>query len=321
MHGKEEKLEYRHLGKSGLEVSVVGLGTNNFGGRCDLNQTSTVIHSALDSGINLFDTANIYGAGLSEEYIGRVIEGHRHEVVIATKFAGPVGEGPMLRGASRQHIFTAVEDSLRRLDTDYIDLYQVHFPDNETPLEETIRALDDLVRSGKVRYLGNSNFLGWQIAASHWIAQTHHLTPFVSAQPQYSLLQRGIEEEVVPACMEYGLGILPYFPLASGFLTGKYRRDQEPPEGTRLAGSPASDRILNDHNFGILDSLEQFAQARGHTILDLAIGWLASLQHVSSVIAGATKPEQVQQNVAAAAWILDADDLDEVDSITKATAS
>jgi aryl-alcohol dehydrogenase-like predicted oxidoreductase len=310
-------VKYQHLGRSGLEVSIVGLGTNNFGRRCDLDQTKDVVHSAIDAGINLLDTANSYGGGLSEEYIGHAVEGHRHEVVIATKFASPVGEGPMLRGASRQHIVGAVEDSLRRLDTDYIDLYQVHMPDPHTPLEETMRALDDLVRAGKVRYLGNSNFAGWQIAASHWVAQTHNLTPFISAQPQYNLLDRSVEQEVVPACNEYGLGILPFFPLSSGFLTGKYRRGQEPPEGTRLAGSPTAERTLNDSNFDKLEPLEQFAEARGHTILELAIGWLASLPHVGSVIAGATSAEQVAQNVAAAAWELDADELAEVDSITK----
>jgi len=310
-------VEYQHLGRSGLEVSVVGLGTNNFGRRCDLEQTTAVVNSAIDAGITLFDTADMYGGGLSEEYIGQAIEGHRQQVVLATKFSGAMGEGPMVKGSSRSHIINAVEASLRRLGTDYIDLYQAHFPDRDTPLEETLRALDDLVRAGKVRYIGNSNFAGWEIAASHWVAETHNLTPFISAQPAYSLLQRDIEQEVVPACNEYGLGILPYSPLASGFLTGKYRRDQDPPEGTRLAGSPMSGRILNDRNFEMLEPLEQFAEERGHTILELAIGWLASLPHVGSVIAGATSPEQVAQNVAAAAWALDADEMAEVDAITK----
>ena len=310
-------MEYQHLGRSGLEVSAVGLGTNQFGRRCDLDQTRAIVHRALDLGITLLDSADIYGEGLSEEYIGRAIEGHRHEVVVATKFSMPMGEGPMRRGASRSYMMNAVEDSLRRLGTDYIDLYQVHFPDPDTPLEETMRALDDLVRDGKVRYIGNSNFAGWEIAASYWIAQIHHLTPFISAQPAYNLLDRGVEQEVVPACKQYGLGILPFFPLASGFLTGKYRRDQDPPDGTRLAASPMSGRILNDSNFDKLEALEQFAQARGRTILELSIGWLASQPHVGSVIAGATRPEQVEQNVAAAAWSLDAEELAEVDSITK----
>ena len=310
-------VEYRNLGRSGLEVSVVGIGTNNFGRRMDAEQARIVVNKAIDLGINLFDTADSYGpAGLSEEYLGRALDSRRHDVVIATKFASQMGEGPMRSGASRRYIMSAAEDSLRRLGTDYIDLYQMHFPDPHTPLEETIRALDDLVRSGKVRYIGNSNFAGWQIAASHYVSQINHFVPFISAQNQYSLLDRRVEKEVVPACDEFGLGMLPYFPLASGFLTGKYRRGQEPPEGTRLAGSPAAGRTLTDANFDTLEALEQFAQARGHTMIELAFGWLASQSHVGSVIAGATKPEQVEQNAAAAEWTLDAEELAEIDSIT-----
>ena len=310
-------MEYRHLGRSGLEVSVVGLGCNNFGRRCDPEQTAKVVHKALDEGITLLDTSDTYGpGGLSEEYIGSALQGRRQEVVLATKFASPMGEGPMRRGASRHYIMSAVEDSLRRLGTDYIDLYQVHFPDRDTPLEETMRALDDLVRSGKVRYIGCSNFAGWEIAACHWIAQTHHLTPFISAQPEYNLLKRDIEQEVLPACDEYGLGILPFFPLASGFLTGKYLRGRDAPEGTRLAAGPAGERMLTDENFDVLERLDDFARARGHTILELAISWLASKPNVGSVIAGATRPEQVEQNAEAAAWRLDAEEMAEVDSIT-----
>jgi len=314
-------MEYRNLGRSGLQVSVVGLGCNNFGRRCDVDRTREVVHKALDLGINLLDTADIYGpGGLSEEYLGKAIEGKRHDVVLATKFAGPTGEGPMDSGASRNHIMAAVEASLRRLNTDYIDLYQVHFPDAKTPLDETLRALDDLVRAGKVRYIGNSNFAGWQVAESHWIAKTNHFAPFVTAQNQYNLLERNVERELVPACNAYGLSILPYFPLASGFLTGKYHKDQPLPEGTRLgnpAAAPMASRILNDANYAVLDRLEAFATAHEHTMLELAIGWLASLPHVGSVIAGATRPEQVEQNVAAASWKLTAEELAEVDTITK----
>ena len=310
-------MEYRKLGRSGLEVSVVGLGCNNFGRSCDVEQTKAIVHRALDVGITLLDTADSYGpGGLSEEYIGKALEGHRRDVVLATKFASPMGEGPMHGGASRRYIMNAVEDSLRRLDTDYIDLYQVHFPDPGTPLEETLRALDDLVRDGKVRYIGCSNFAGWQIASAHYIAEARNLTPFISAQPQYNLLDRRVEREIVPACKEFGLGVLPFFPLSSGLLTGKYRRGEDAPEGTRLAG-PMGERMLNERSFDTVERLEEFAQGRGHTILELAIGWLASQPHVGSVIAGATSPEQVEQNAEAGAWVLDAEELAEVDSITK----
>jgi aryl-alcohol dehydrogenase-like predicted oxidoreductase len=313
-------MEYRNLGRSGLQVSIVGLGCNNFGRRCDLDRTREVVGKALDLGINLLDTADIYGpGGLSEEYLGKALEGKRHDVVLATKFAGKVGEGPMTSGASRNHIIDAVHASLRRLNTDYIDLYQVHFPDAQTPIDETLRALDDLVRAGKVRYIGNSNFAGWQVAEAHWVAKTNHLTPFISAQNQYNLLERHVERELVPACNAYGLSILPYFPLASGFLTGKYHKDQPLPQDTRLgnpAAAPMASRILNEANYEILERLEAFATARDHTMLELAIGWLASLPHVGSVIAGATRPEQVEQNAAAASWKLTAEELAEVDAIT-----
>lgn len=312
-------MEYRHLGRSGLQVSVVGLGCNNFGMRCDFDQSKTVVHKALDAGITLFDTADVYGGqGRSEEFLGKILKGHRQDVVIATKFGMKMGEGPHKSGGSRKYIISAVEDSLRRLDTDYIDLYQMHRPDPETPIEETLHALDDLVRSGKVRYIGNSNYGGWQAAEAHYVAKQANLTPFISAQNEYNLLDRRIEAELVPACSKFGLSILPYFPLASGFLTGKYRQGQDLPAGTRLANAgPMAARVLTDKNFEILGKLEAFADARGKTMLDLAIGWLASLSHVGSVIAGATKPEQIDQNVAAGAWKLTAEELAEVDAISK----
>ncbi len=313
-------MEYRNLGRSGLQVSAVGLGCNNFGMRIDAAQSAEVVHKALDLGINFFDTADIYGGrGKSEEMLGAALKGRRRNAVIATKFAGPMGDGPLWSGASRRYIFDAVDDSLRRLGTDYIDLYQVHFPDAKTPIEETMRALDDVVRAGKVRYIGCSNFTGWQVVESQWIARTQDLSPFASAQNQYNLLDRRIERELAPACEKYGLGILPYFPLASGFLTGKYRPGEKPAEGTRLAAWGArGESVLSEPNFALLTKLEDFAQARGHTMIDLAIGWLASHAFVPSVIAGATKPEQVEQNVAAGAWRLTPEEMVEVDKITKA---
>jgi aryl-alcohol dehydrogenase-like predicted oxidoreductase len=312
-------VEYRNLGRSGLQVSVVGLGCNNFGRRCDQAQTQAVVDRAIERGITLFDTADIYGpGGLSEEYLGAALGDRRRDVIIATKFAGPMGEGPMRSGASRRYIFDAVDASLRRLKSDYIDLYQVHFPDAKTPVEETLRALDDVVRAGKVRYIGCSNFTAWQVVEAHWTSRSEHLNAFVSAQNQYNLLDRRIERELAPACEKYGLGILPYFPLASGFLTGKYRPGAPAPEGTRLAAAgPMADRIMNEPNFETLAKLETFAQGAGRTMVELAVGWLASHPFISSVIAGATKPEQVDANVAAGDWRLGADEMREVNAITR----
>lgn len=312
-------MEYRHLGRSGLQVSVVGLGCNNFGMRCDFDQSEKVVNHALEAGITLFDTADVYGGqGKSEEFLGKILKGRRNDVVIATKFGMKMGEGPHKMGGSRKYIISAVEDSLRRLQTDYIDLYQMHRPDPATPIEETLRALDDLVTSGKVRYIGSSNFSGWQTAEAHYIAQQRGYAPFISAQNEYNLLNRGIEAELVPACNKYGVQILPFFPLASGFLTGKYRQGQDLPAGTRLANAgPMAARMLTDKNYEMLGKLEDFAEQRGKTMVDLAIGWLASLSHVGSVIAGATRPEQIDQNVAAGEWRLTAEELAEVDALSR----
>ncbi len=314
-------MEYRNLGKSGLQVSVVGLGCNNFGMRCDYDQTVAVVNKALEVGMNLFDTADVYGGqGRSEEFLGKALQGRRQDVVLATKWGNRMGEGPMKSGGSRRYIIAAAEDSLRRLQTDYIDLYQMHVPDPTTPIDETMRALDDLVTSGKVRYIGHSNFTGWMTAEAHYVAQMRGYAPFVSAQNQYSLLDRGIEKELVPACEKYGVSVLPYFPLASGFLTGKYKKDQEKPEGARLS-NPAmgrmADRIFNDHNYEVLDKLENFAAQRNHGVLDVAIGWLASKPYIGSVIAGATKPEQVEANARAGEWKLTAEEMAEVDAIAR----
>jgi aryl-alcohol dehydrogenase-like predicted oxidoreductase len=310
-------MEYRNLGRSGLEVSIVGLGTNNFGGRMDYEQTAIVVDKALDIGINLLDTADMYGAGKSEQFIGRALKGKRDQAVIATKFAGPMGEGPMRRGASRRYILQAVDDSLRRLETDYIDLYQVHFPDAKTPMEETVRTLDDLVTAGKIRYAGNSNFAGWQIATAAKIAEHEHIEPFVTAQNQYNLLDRRVEQEVVPAVQAFGLSILPFFPLSSGLLTGKYHRGEARPEGARLSQGPQADRMLTDANFEVVEKLEDFARRHDHTLLELAFSWLASKPYIGSVIAGATKPEQVEANANAAAWHLSDEEMAEVDQISK----
>ena len=306
-------MKYRQLGSSGLQVSAIGLGTNNFGRRLDAAATETVVHAALDAGVNMIDTSNSYGDGQSEEFIGRALKGRRHEAVLATKVSSRVSDGPNNAGNSRKHIYDQVDVSLRKLRTDYIDLYQIHWWDPNTPIEETLRALDELIRAGKVRYAGCSNFAAWQVCESHWTAKTLGINGFVSMQPHYSMLYRKPEEEMIPFCEKYGIGILPYYPLENGFLTGKYRRDQPAPDGTRLAENDRG--ALTSRNFDILESLEGFAADRGHTILELAFAWLLANPMVSSVIAGATRVEQVKANAASAAWSLTADELEEVNGI------
>ena len=312
-------MEYRNLGDSGLKISLAGLGCNNFGMRCDPEQSRAVVHRALDEGVTFFDTADIYGnRGGSEELLGKALGKRRREVVVATKFGMPMGAGPYDRGASRRYLMAAAEASLRRLDTDYLDLYQLHQPDPDTPQEETLAALDDLVRAGKVRYLGNSNFSGWQVADADWISRTRSFARYVSAQNQYNLLDRRIERDLLPACQKFGLGMLPYFPLASGFLTGKYRRGAEPPEGTRLAVmQPMAKQVMTEQNFATLERLEEFARGRGHTLVELATSWLACQPVVSSVISGATRPEQVTENVKACGWKLTDEERKQVDAITR----
>ncbi|WP_309088366.1 aldo/keto reductase [Phenylobacterium sp.] len=306
-------MHLRRLGNSGLKVSEVGLGCNNFGMRIDQAASQAVVDAALDAGINFFDTADIYGGTKSEVFLGQALGKRRAEVVVATKFGMTVGGDARKTGGSRRWIMQAVEDSLRRLGTDWIDLYQFHQPDPDTPVDETLRALDDLVRQGKVRYLGNSNFTGWQIADADWIARTEGLNRFVSAQNELSLLNRKSMFEVLPACERFGLGFLPYFPLASGLLSGKYRRGEAPPADTRLAAwGERGQRALTDHNFDKVEALTAWAQARGRTILDLAFAWLLAQAPVASVIAGATRPEQVAANAAAADWRLTAEEVAEV---------
>jgi aryl-alcohol dehydrogenase-like predicted oxidoreductase len=307
-------MDYRRLGDSGLKVSEIGLGCNNFGMRIDQSATDAVIGAAIEHGVTFLDTADVYGGrGKSEEMIGHALKGKRQQVVLATKFAMPMGDTPDKRGGSRRYIMAAVEASLTRLQTDYIDLYQMHSPDPDTPIEETLSALDDLVTQGKVRYIGNSNFTGWQIADAEWTARTEHMNRFVSAQNNYSLLERRVEHEVNPACERFGLGMLPFFPLASGLLTGKYKRGEAPPEGTRLAAWGARGaQALNDKNFDKLEALSSWAEERGHDMLDLAFAWLLGHPVVSSVIAGATKPEQVAANAKTASWKLTPQEVEEV---------
>ncbi|MCA2214614.1 aldo/keto reductase [Jidongwangia harbinensis] len=312
-------MSYRRLGNSGLVVSVVGIGCNNFGRKLDADGTRAVVDAAFDAGITLFDTADIYGTphGASEECLGAALKGRRDEIVLASKFGmdmeGINGNDFGARG-SRRYIVRAVEASLRRLETDHLDLYQMHEPDPATPIDETLAALDDLVRSGKVRYLGNSNFTGWQIADADWTARASGLTPFISAQNQYSLLHREVEAEVVPACEHFGLGLLPFFPLDSGLLSGKYRRGETPAEGTRLS-LPRYQRWLDGADWDTIEALTEYGAERGHSLLDVAIAGLAARPAVTSVIAGATTPDQVHANAAAATWQLTTADVAALDAL------
>jgi aryl-alcohol dehydrogenase-like predicted oxidoreductase len=309
-------MTYRQLGDSGLTVSTVGVGCNNFGRRLDQDGTNAVVRQAIDSGVTLFDTADIYGQGASEEMLGLALGSERENVVVATKFGmdmqGANGPDWGVRG-SRRYIRKAVEASLRRLGTDWIDLYQLHRPDPQTPIEETLAALDELVREGKVRYLGSSNFTGWQVVDADWTARAAGTTPFISAQNEYSLLERDVEDELVPACEHVGVGLLPFFPLASGLLTGKYRRGEPAPEGTRLAGM--AERLAGA-DWDTIEALEAYAAQRGLRPIDVAVGGLAAQPAVASVIAGATRPEQVVDNVRAGLWEPTAEDLAELDQIT-----
>lgn len=305
-------MEARRLGTSGLDVTVVGLGCNNFGGRIDEDASRAVIDAALDAGVTFFDTADVYGnRGGSEEIIGRALAGRRDRVVLATKFGHDLGDGETARGA-RPYIRKAVEASLRRLRTDWIDLYQYHRPDGVTPLDETLEALHELVQEGTVRAIGSSNFTAQMVEEAHAIAAERGLTPFVSEQSEYSWLKTGAERELLPACERLGIGFIPYFPLASGILTGKYDRHAPAPEGTRLHG-----REIEDEHFDVVERLRAFADRRGVSLLDVAIGGLAAVPGVAAVIAGATKPEQVRANAAAGAWQPDAGALAELRALTR----
>jgi aryl-alcohol dehydrogenase-like predicted oxidoreductase len=313
-------MELRNLGRSGLRVSTIGLGCNNFGGRIGLDETRAVIHKAIDLGITLFDTADVYGErGGSETLMGQVLGDRRKDIVLATKFGNPMDAIGVKKGGARRYIMTALEDSLRRLRTDWIDLYQIHSFDTLTPIEETLRTLDDIVRQGKVRYIGCSNFPAWRMTEADWTARMLGLNGFVSCQDEYSLIFRSPEAELMPAARAAGMGLLPYFPLASGLLTGKYRRNAPMPPGTRLAGTQQlANRYLTERNWGIAEKLGDFVEARGKTMLELAFSWLLARAPVTSVIAGATKPEQLEQNVKAGTWILTAEEIAEIDRITSA---
>lgn len=310
-------MQYKNLGNSGLKVSVVGLGCNNLGRSVDAAGTAAIVARCLDSGITFFDTADTYGnRGLSETYLGAALKPHRHDIVLATKVNGQMGDGPYKAGASRRYLIPAVEASLRRLETDYIDLLQMHHPDPLTPIEETLDTLDAMVKSGKVRYLGCSNYTASDIVEASWTARTRHATPYISSQNRYSLLEQGIRDELLPVCSRHGVGLLPYYPLAAGLLTGKYRPGEPPAPGTRLSKpNPFYDGMLNERNFSALARLETFAAERGHSILELAIGWLASQPAVGSVICGATRPEQVEANARASTWRLTADEMKLLDSL------
>ena len=312
-------MEQRNLGKSGLRVSVVGLGCNNFGGRIDFDATKKVVHKALDLGITFFDEADTYGdpRGSSETCLGQILGDRRKDIVLATKFARPMDAAGRFQGASRRYVIAEVEASLRRLKTDWIDLYQQHQPDPLTPIEETLRALDDLVRQGKVRYIGCSTLPAWQVVEAQWTAKHLGLHHFISCQEEYSLLARDLERDMLPVMASYGVGLIPFRPLADGLLTGKYKRGMAPPPGSRLATTArATQRNLTDGNWAVVEELEGFAAEHGHTLLELALSWLAHRPGVASVIAGATKPEQVEQNVRAVGWALTRKEMQEIDRLT-----
>ena len=301
-------------------MSAIGLGCNNFGGRIDLEATRRVVHKALDLGITLFDESDTYGdpRGSSETCLGQILGDRRKDIVLATKFARPMDGSGRFEGASRHYIIAEVEASLRRLRTDWIDLYQQHQPDPLTPIEETLRALDDLVHQGKVRYIGCSTLSAWQVVEAQWTAKHHGLHHFVSCQEEYSLLARSLDQDMMPMLESYGLGLIPFRPLANGLLTGKYKRGAAMPEGSRLgAMKMLADRVVNDANFATVEKLEEFAKSRERSMVELAMSWLAAHQEVGSVIAGATRPEQVTENANAVDWKINEEELKTIDKLTR----
>ncbi|MDP2643621.1 MAG: aldo/keto reductase [Desulfobacterales bacterium] len=310
-------MRYRRIGKSGLTVSEIGLGGNNFGQRADEKSSLATIRHALALGINFIDTADVYNQGRSEEIVGKAVQAGRSRVIIATKFGHPNSMDPAEQGGSRRYILKAVEASLKRLGTDYIDLYYIHRPDEGTPVEETLRALDDLVAGGKVRYFGCSNFAAWQLCEAVWTSKVHNVNPFIAVQSRYNLIDRDIETELVPCCQTYGVGVIPWAPLAAGFLTGKYRPDRKMPANARLAKSmKIYDDVLTEANFDKLAALESLAAESGRSILELAVAWLLSRPWVGSVIAGMMTPEQADANVAAAASRLTPDEVARIEKIS-----
>jgi aryl-alcohol dehydrogenase-like predicted oxidoreductase len=311
-------MEFRQLGNSGLRVSTIGLGTNRFGGNVDQAGVNNIIDACIDLGINLIDTADVYTGGNSETTLGVALKGKWDKFVLATKVVSPTGEGTNDRGASRYHIINGVEASLRRLQSDHIDLYQLHRWDEKTPIEESLRALDDLITSGKVRYIGASNFAAWQLARANVLAEWHNWTPFVSVQNHYHMFERDQEREIIPYCNAHNVGILPYFPLAGGFLTGKYKQGEPAPAGSRGESSPYVQKYMTEANYAKVDKLTAWATERGHTMAELAHAWLLAQPQVSSVISGATKLEQVQANAKSAEWSLTDEEFKEVNSILDA---
>lgn len=308
-------MEYRQLGRSGLRVSVVALGGNTFGPAVDAQRTADILAAARDHGINAVDTADIYNSGLSEEYVGKAITENRHDWVVMTKFTSPMRDAQFKsNNSSLGYMRRAVEASLRRLNTDYIDVYQVHQWDSSTPVEETMAGLNDLVREGKVNYVGISNWPSWAVAEANLLAKQHGWAPIVSSQPRYNVIDRAIETEHVPMCLRYGVGLIPWSPLAGGFLTGKHRRGEEPAADTRMATSAWARAVLTERNWDRLERLQSFAAQRGITMTQLAIGWLTAQPVVSTIITGATRPEQAVENAVAAEVSLSADDIAAIDA-------
>jgi aryl-alcohol dehydrogenase-like predicted oxidoreductase len=312
-------MEKRNIGASGLRVSAIGLGCNNIGWHIDEAASRALVHKALDVGVDLFDTADFYGApaGNSETVLGGLLGARRKDIALLTKFGIPLAGEPRFC-TSRRFIMEAIEGSLKRLKTDWVDIYMIHWPDPSTPMEETLRALDDIVTQGKARYIACSNHAGWQVVEAQWIAKELGLHKFIAAQNEYSLLVRDAEKHLTPALQSYGVGMLPYFPLASGMLSGKYRKDRPSPDNSRLGKNlfNEGDRLLNDRNFAIVERLNAFAEERGHSLLELALSWLLAQPTVPSVVAGATRPEQIEQNVKAGEWQLTPEELTEIDRIT-----
>lgn len=308
-------MEYRRLGRSGLRVSVIGLGGNTFGRTVDQAGTDAIVGEALASGINFIDTADIYSHGQSEEQLGKAIRPHRDELVIATKVGMQMGEGPNENGSSRKHILESCDASLRRLGIEAIDLYQIHRFDPETPLDETLDALNDLVRAGKVRYIGCSQIAAWRVVQALWVSDRHHFASYVSVQPEYSLLAREIERDLLPCCREFGLGVIPFFPLGAGVLTGKYKPDEPPPAQTRGSDNPGFQSRLQVETLTRVQHLAQWAQERGHTAAESALAWLAAQPGVSTIIVGARRPDQVAANAHAADWKLTPQEVQEIAAI------
>ncbi len=308
-------MEYRRLGASGLRVSVIGQGGNTFGRYVDEQQTAHVVGAALDAGVNFFDTANVYNAGASEQYLGKALHSHREQALIATKLGMRMGSGPNDTGSSRKHIFDSVHASMQRLNTEYIDLLQIHKFDPDTPLEETLGALNDLVRAGAVRYIGCSQYDAWRLAQALWISDKRNWAAFVSIQPEYNLLARETERDIIPACLEFGVGVIPFFPLAAGVLTGKYLPDQPAPEHTRGHNNPHFAARLNRADLETTQRLGVWARERGHSVAELALAWLVAQPAVATVIAGARNPAQVTANAQAGEWKLTADDLHAIDGV------